>query len=222
MIQWVYERASQSVLLDDIVVATDDPRIEEAVLAFGGRVIVTPENIHSGSDRVAMVAEHIPVEIVANIQGDEPLIDAKNIDQAVRLLLDNQDADVSTLAYQISDLEVLYNADSVRVVLDNMGYALYFSRAAIPFMRDVSEKKQWPALFPYYNHIGLYVFRKEFLLHYATLQQTPLEKVEKLEQLRILEYGFRIKVGITAYSPMCVDTPQDLVRVREEVKRLGL
>ena len=222
MIQWVYERASRSFLLDDIIIATDDARIEEAVLEFDGRVVMTPKDINSGTDRVALVAEDMPVEVVVNIQGDEPLIDPKGIDQAVRLLLDSQDADVSTLAYEVSETNELRNPDTVRVVIDNMGYALYFSRAAIPYLRDYSNIKDWPSHQTYYNHIGLYVFRKDFLLQYASLPQTPLEKAEKLEQLRILEYGFRIRVGITTDRPLCVDTPADLKRVREEVRKRGL
>ena len=222
MIQWVYERASRSVLLDEIIVATDDERIKNAVQDFGGRVVMTPKDIPSGTDRVAYVAEGFISEIIVNIQGDEPLIEWRGIDQAVRLLLDDEDAEVSTLAYEISDPAELTNMNTVRVVVNRKGDALYFSRAAIPFIRDCADSSQWLNQYKFLNHIGLYVFRKEFLLQYTRLERTPLETAENLEQLRILENGFRIKVGITNEKPLCIDTEADLQKVREEVRRKGL
>ena len=216
MIQWVYERAQRAALLSQVIVATDDERIEEAVRAFGGEVVMTPRRVASGTDRVALVARDMPVEVVVNIQGDEPLIEPASIDQAVRLLIDDPEAVVGTLAREVTSAEELVDRNTARVVMDRKGYALYFSRAAIPFVRD------WLRQTTFYNHIGLYVFRRSFLLKYASLPQTPLEQAEKLEQLRILEHGFRIRVGITNSVPLCVDTPADLERVREEVRRRGL
>ncbi|MCR4439296.1 MAG: 3-deoxy-manno-octulosonate cytidylyltransferase [bacterium] len=221
MIQWVYGRAQRAALLSQVIVATDDERIEEAVRAFGGEVAMTPRKVASGTDRVALVARDMPVEIVVNIQGDEPLIEPGSIDQAVRLLIDDPEAVVGTLAREVRNPEELTDPNTVRVVLDRKGYALYFSRAAIPFVRDCPNPEEWLDHATFYNHIGLYVFRRSFLLKYATLPQTPLEKVEKLEQLRILEHGFRIRVGITNSVPLCVDTPADLERVREEVRNRG-
>ncbi|MDZ7271159.1 MAG: 3-deoxy-manno-octulosonate cytidylyltransferase [candidate division KSB1 bacterium] len=221
MIQWVYERAQRAALLSQVIVATDDERIEEAVRAFGGEVAMTPRHLASGTDRVALVARDMPVEIVVNIQGDEPLIEPAAIDQAVRLLIDDPEAVVGTLAREVKDPAELADPNTVRVVLDRKGYALYFSRAAIPFVRDCSSPEEWLKRCTFYNHIGLYVFRRSFLLKYATLPQTPLEQAEKLEQLRVLEHGYRIRVGITNSVPLCVDTPEDLERVREEVRRRG-
>ncbi len=221
MIQWVYERAQRAALLSQVIVATDDERIEEAVRAFGGEVAMTPQRVPSGTDRVALVARDMPVEIVVNIQGDEPLIDPAAIDQAVRLLIDDPEAVVGTLAREVKDPAELTDPNTVRVVVDRKGYALYFSRATIPYVRDSSSPEEWLARCTFYNHIGLYVFRRSFLLKYATLPHTPLEQAEKLEQLRILEHGYRVRVGITNTVPLCVDTPEDLERVREEVRRRG-
>ncbi len=222
MIQWVYERAQRAALLSQVIVATDDERIEQAVRSFGGEVVMTPRRVASGTDRVALVARDMPVEVVVNIQGDEPLIEPASIDQAVRLLIDDPEAVVGTLAREVTSAEELADPNTVRVVIDRKGYALYFSRAAIPFVRDSSSPGEWLRRATFYNHIGLYVFRRSFLLKYASLPQTPLEQAEKLEQLRILEHGFRIRVGITNSVPLCVDTPADLERVREEVRRRGL
>lgn len=222
MIQWVYEQAQRAALLSQVIVATDDGRIEEAVRAFGGVVVMTPRRVASGTDRVALVARDMPVEVVVNIQGDEPLIEPDSIDQAVRLLIDDPEAVVGTLAREVTSAEELVDPNTARVVMDRKGYALYFSRAAIPFVRDCSSPGEWLRQTTFYNHIGLYVFRRSFLLKYASLPQTPLEQAENLEQLRILEHGFRIRVGITNSVPLCVDTPADLERVREEVRRRGL
>ena len=222
MIQWVYERASRAASLEKVIVATDDARIERAVKQFGGNVVMTPGDIRSGSDRVAFVARNLDSEIVVNIQGDEPLIDPTAIDIAVSELQDAEDAVVSTLAYAINEPAELENRNTARVVIDTKGYALYFSRAAIPHMRDSFDRSEWMQHHTYYNHVGLYVFRKEFLLTYTELPQTPLEQIEKLEQLRILEHGYKIKVGITDSQPFCVDTPDDLEGVIEEIKRRAL
>jgi len=213
MVQRVYEQTKKSQLLDRVVVATDDVRIEEAVRQFGGDVMLTSQDIASGSDRVAAVALHMPGDIFVNIQGDEPLIAPEMIDQGVQLLLDDTSTPVGTLIKQISSQEELFNPNVVKVVLNHSGYALYFSRSTVPYMRGETEKSRWLEQHTFYKHIGLYVFRRKFLIQYAQLPVSHLEKAEKLEQLRILEAGYKIKAGITTYDSIPIDTPEDVARV---------
>ncbi len=213
MVQRVYEQAKKSQLLDRVVVATDDVRIEEAVRQFGGDVMLTSQEIASGSDRVAAVALHMPGDIFVNIQGDEPLIAPEMIDQGVRLLLDDTSVPVGTLVKQISSQEELFNPNVVKVVLSYGGYAIYFSRSTVPYLRGESDEKRWLERHTFYKHIGLYVFRRKFLIHYVQLPVSNLEKAEKLEQLRILEAGYKIKAGITTYDSIPIDTPEDVARV---------
>ena len=213
MVQRVYEQAKKSRLLDRIVVATDDVRIEEAVRCFGGDVMLTSQEIASGSDRVATVALHMAGDIFVNIQGDEPLIAPEMIDEGVQLLLDNTSAPVGTLIKQISSPEELVNPNVVKVVLSQNGYAMYFSRSIIPYVRGEADERKWLKQHTFYKHIGLYIFRRKFLVQYAQLPVSHLEKVEKLEQLRILEAGYKIKAGITAYDSVPIDTPEDVARV---------
>jgi 3-deoxy-manno-octulosonate cytidylyltransferase (CMP-KDO synthetase) len=215
MVQRVYEQAKKSRLLDRVVVATDDVRIEEAVRRFGGDVMLTSQNISSGSDRVAAVALHVAGDIFVNIQGDEPLIAPEMIDQGIQLLLDDTSVPVGTLIKQISLQEELLNPNIVKVVLSHGGYALYFSRSIVPYVRGEADKGQWLARHTFYKHIGLYIFRREILLQYAQLPVSQLEKAEKLEQLRILEAGYKIKTGITTYESIPIDTPEDVARVVE-------
>jgi 3-deoxy-manno-octulosonate cytidylyltransferase (CMP-KDO synthetase) len=215
MVQRVYEQAKKSRLLDRVVIATDDVRIEEAVKRFGGDVMLTSQDIASGSDRVAAVALHMAGDIFVNIQGDEPLIAPEMIDQGIRLLLDDTSAPVGTLIKQISLQEELLNPNIVKVVLSHDGYAMYFSRSIVPYVRGEEDKRQWLEHHTFYKHIGLYIFRREFLLQYAQLPVSQLEKAEKLEQLRILEAGYKIKAGITTYESIPIDTPEDVARVVE-------
>ena len=215
MVQRVYEQAKKSRLLDRVVIATDDVRIEEAVKRFGGDVMLTSQDIASGSDRVAAVALHMAGDIFVNIQGDEPLIAPEMIDQGIRLLLDDTSAPVGTLIKQISLQEELLNPNIVKVVLSHDGYALYFSRSIVPYVRGEEDTRQWLARHTFYKHIGLYIFRREFLLQYAQLPVSQLEMAEKLEQLRILEAGYKIKTGITTYESIPIDTPEDVARVVE-------
>lgn len=218
MIQRVYEQASKSSLLSQVVVATDDDRIASAVRAFGGEVIMTSSAIRSGSDRVAAIASVLPAEIFVNVQGDEPLIAPQMIDEVIRVVLDDPGADVGTLARQIDSPADLFNPAVVKVVLSADRTALYFSRSVIPFFRDEADQSQWLSRHVFYKHVGIYVFRRSFLVKYPFLSESVLERAEKLEQLRILEHGFRIKVGITSFESISVDTQEDVGRVMEVLK----
>jgi len=213
MVQRVYEQAKKSKLLDRVVVATDDSRIEEAVRRFGGDVMLTSQDIASGSDRVAAVALLTEGEIFVNIQGDEPLIAPEMIDQGVQLLLDDTSAPVGTLVKQITLKEELLNPNVVKVVLDRDGNALYFSRSIVPFVRGEADERTWLDRHTFYKHIGMYIFRRKFLVQYAQLPVSLLEKAEKLEQLRILEAGYKIKAGRTTFESIPIDTAEDVARV---------
>jgi 3-deoxy-manno-octulosonate cytidylyltransferase (CMP-KDO synthetase) len=214
MIQHVYERASRAELVHDVIVATDDMRIVAAVEKFGGHAVITPVDAPSGSDRIAYVASRLrDAEIVVNVQGDEPFIPPAMIDEAIRPVCADPHVQVGTLARRIEHIEDLQDPAVVKVVLGRNGNALYFSRSSIPYGRDITATELL-AHVPVYRHIGLYVYRREFLLHYTTLPQTPLEQAEKLEQLRILEHGYPIRVAVTTHHSIAVDTPADLERAR--------
>jgi 3-deoxy-manno-octulosonate cytidylyltransferase (CMP-KDO synthetase) len=209
MLEHVYERAGMARYLSSLVIATDDERIRDAARSFGARVHMTREDHLSGTDRVAEVASAFPdVELVVNIQGDEPLIDPGAIDAALLPLLDDPAIPMGTLKKRIEDTREISDPNVVKVVTDHFGNALYFSRSTIPFTRDAGDV---PA---YFKHTGLYVYRREFLMGYSELPVGPLEKAEKLEQLRALENGFTIRVVETDYESMGVDTPADLERVQ--------
>jgi 3-deoxy-manno-octulosonate cytidylyltransferase (CMP-KDO synthetase) len=218
MIQRVFEQASKARLVDEVVVATDDTRIEMVVKSFGGTAILTSAEIRSGSDRVAAVAQKMKGDIFVNIQGDEPLIVPEMIDEAVQVLLDDHDAPVGTLAKKIESMDELLNPSVVKVALAENRYALYFSRSVIPFLRDVPKQREWLRHGTFYKHIGLYVFRADFLKIYAGLLESRLELAEKLEQLRILENGYRIKAGVTRFDSVPVDTKEDAARVVKILK----
>lgn len=213
MIAHVYERVARARLIDDVIVATDDDRIAHIVRQFGGNVIMTPDTVESGTDRVAFAAASTPADIIVNVQGDEPLLKPEMVDEAVQPLIDDGALKVGTLVRVIESQHELTNPNIVKVVLDKDCYCLYFSRSVIPHERD-SRPDKWPSIHTYYKHIGLYVFRKTFLSQFTSLQQTPLELTENLEQLRILENGFRIKAAVTTYDSIPVDTQEDLERVR--------
>jgi len=213
MVQRVYEQAKKARLLNRVVVATDDARIEKCVHDFKGEVILTSPDIQSGSDRVAAVASKLDGNIFVNIQGDEPLIAPEMIDQAVGILLEDQLIQVGTLVKKIDTAADLMNPNIVKVVLSNQMHALYFSRAAIPFIRDKINTAKWLDAHTFYKHIGIYVFQRESLIQYAKMPASKLEKAEKLEQLRILEAGNIIKTGITKFDSIPVDTQEDVERV---------
>ncbi len=215
MIQRVYEAARGASLVDMAVVATDDERIFSAVEAFGGRAVMTSNRHKSGTDRVAEAALKIDAGVIVNLQGDEPLMKPRMIDAAIRPMLDDPSMDISTIKTGMRDMSEYGDPNAVKVVTDKDGYALYFSRSPLPYARASFEDA---GLRPY-KHIGLYAFRKDFLLSFSKLPQTPLEKAECLEQLRALENGFRIKVVEVDYNPVAVDTAEDLERVREILRR---
>jgi len=205
MLQHVYERACLSRYLSQVIIATDDERIYDAARSFQAPVRMTSSQHLSGTDRVAEVASADPASLVVNIQGDEPLIDPAAIDAAALALLDDEDAQMATLKKRITDPAEIANPNVVKVVTDRNGNAIYFSRAAIPFDRGRDAV--------YYLHVGLYVYRREFLLGYSQLPVGPLERAESLEQLRAMENGYRIRVVETEYESIGVDTPEDLERV---------
>ena len=214
MICHVMERASRARSIAGVIVATDDQRIADVVHAHGGRAVMTPTTLQSGTDRIAWVARTLDdVDLVVNVQGDEPLLPPEMIDLAVRPLLDDRSIAAGTLVRRITSTAELMNPNLPKVVLDGEGFCLYFSRSPIPYGRDLPPE-QWLELHTYYRHIGLYVFRTSFLVQYASWPQTPLEKAEKLEQLRILEHGRRMKAVVTDLESIAVDTPADLERVR--------
>ncbi len=215
MIRHVYEQTARAKLIDCVIVATDDIRIFEAVEKFGGRSMLTPSAIPSGSDRIAFVAKELDnVSIVVNVQGDEPLIVPEMIDEAVLPLTQNPEILVSTLVKKILTADELKNPNVPKVVVDKLGYAMYFSRSPIPYLRDYQNVDEWFLFHDYYKHIGLYVYRKEVLEKFTNLEESLLEKVEKLEQLRILENGIRIKTVVTKYDTIPVDTIEDVGKVR--------
>jgi 3-deoxy-manno-octulosonate cytidylyltransferase (CMP-KDO synthetase) len=218
MIQWVYERTRQSNGVHRVIVATEDERIAAAVTAFGGEVQMTRADHPTGTDRLAEVAARIETDLIVNVQGDEPLIDPRMIDQAVNAVRRNPGVVMGTLKTPIASVEEYLNPNVVKVVTDRQGFALYFSRASIPHPRDLTGDLEANfASIEAFKHIGLYVYRKDFLLTYPRLSPTPLEQLEKLEQLRALEHGFRIKVATTELTSLGVDTPDDLERVRAAV-----
>jgi 3-deoxy-manno-octulosonate cytidylyltransferase (CMP-KDO synthetase) len=207
MLQHVYERASQARYLSSTIIATDDERIFDAARRFGARVRMTRSDHASGTDRVAEVASAEDAEIIVNIQGDEPLIDPAAIDAAILPLAHEPGIVMATLKKRIEDPDEIANPNVVKVVTDHAGDAIYFSRCPIPFDRDGS------AGAPHFKHIGLYIYQRDFLLGYSALPVGPLEQAERLEQLRALENGYRIRVVETEYESLGVDTPEDLERV---------
>lgn len=209
MIQHVWESASKSKFIDLVIVATDDKRIYEKVIDFGGEVIMTSNKHKSGTDRVFEVVRSMKCNIVVNIQGDEPFINSIDIDKAIKSLLINKDANVSTLCYKINKKDEIDNPNIVKVISDNNKNAVYFSRYPIPFKRNKSYKIK------YYKHIGLYVFKKDFLKRYVKMKQSRLEKAENLEQLRILENGEKINVVETKHDSISIDTKEDLKRIKK-------
>jgi 3-deoxy-manno-octulosonate cytidylyltransferase (CMP-KDO synthetase) len=216
MLEHVWERAMMARYLTSVVIATDDERIREAAAAFRARVVMTRTDHISGTDRVAEAASASDAHIVVNIQGDEPLIDPGAIDAAILGLLESEDAPMGTLCTRIERGEDIADPNVVKVVMDAQGNAIYFSRAPIPYRRDSLERVS------YFKHIGLYVYRREFLLEYPGLPVGPLERAERLEQLRALENGHKIRVVETAYDSLGVDTPEDWRRVAELFEKTSI
>ena len=211
LIMHTYERARRAKSLDRVLVATDDERIAKAVTAAGGEAVMTASTHRCGSDRAAEVAATLDCDLVVNIQGDEIMIEPGLIDATAQLLLDDREADMGTMACPISTKEEYLDRSVVKVVVGLGGQALYFSRAPIPHTKTGRFSKKLDL----YRHIGIYSFRRDFLIEYALLLPRSLELAEDLEQLRVLEYGGRIVVGITdAHSRIKIDTEDDLERAR--------
>lgn len=230
IIQWVYERARRATRVADVVVATDDARIAAAVSSFGGRAVLTSSEHRSGTDRIAEVvrstteAQH--ANVIVNVQGDEPLLDPTAIDRAVAPLLDDHAIEMATLATPLADPRDVADPNTVKVVTDRAGFALYFSRAPIPFWREGYAVNGADVATPAapraplaFKHIGLYAYRRATLLRVAALAPTPLEVAESLEQLRALEHGVRIKVVVVERDSVGVDTPEDLNRAEALIAR---
>jgi 3-deoxy-manno-octulosonate cytidylyltransferase (CMP-KDO synthetase) len=207
MIEHVYRRAAEAEAVDAVVVATDDQRIADAVEAFGGVARMTRSTHRTGTDRIAEVAAELTCDIVVNVQGDEPLIDPAMITAVVAPLRDDSSIVMTTARRKLTEADDYRNPHVVKVVTDSQGDALYFSRASIPNGADLAGT-------PAYVHVGLYAFRRDFLLRFAALPQTPLEVCESLEQLRALEHGYRIRTVVTEHHSIGIDTPQDLERAR--------
>lgn len=207
MLQHVFERASQARYVSKVMIATDDERIRAAAQGFGAPVRMTRNDHASGTDRVAEAASSENAQLIVNIQGDEPLIDPDAIDAAVLAMTEDEDIAMGTLKKRIEDADEIGNPNVVKVVTNLSGDAIYFSRCPIPFRREGTGAA------PYFKHIGLYVYRREFLLRYSDLPTGPLEAAERLEQLRALENGYRIRVVETSYDSLGVDTPEDLEKV---------
>ncbi|MBQ2210210.1 MAG: 3-deoxy-manno-octulosonate cytidylyltransferase [Prevotella sp.] len=216
VIQRVYEQATS--VLDEAWVATDDDRIYQAVEAFGGRAVMTRSDHKSGTDRIEEAAEKIGTnaDVIINIQGDEPFIQPSQI-KTLMQLFDNTDTQIGTLGKKFESMEAAKSSNSPKIVTDLQGFALYFSRSVIPFVRGI-EQDEWIKHFPYLKHLGLYAYRREVLREVTQLPQSPLELAESLEQLRWLENGYRIRVGLTDVETVGIDTPEDLQRAEEFIK----
>jgi 3-deoxy-manno-octulosonate cytidylyltransferase (CMP-KDO synthetase) len=221
LIQHVYENSKGAHFIDDVIVATDSEEILEKVLSFGGRAVMTDKKHSSGTDRIAEVAASMDYEVVVNVQADEPLIRPQMIDDVI-LILNDERASIGTLIKKITDPVEIIDPNVVKVVFDKDGFALYFSRSPVPYHRDkwkslkdlvTSKELQVLACQSWYKHIGIYSYRREALLALSGMEQTELEKREKLEQLRAIENGMKIKVKETFFETCGVDTPEDLERV---------
>ena len=220
MIQHVVERARKVALLSRVVVATDDARLAAAVRSFGGEVVLTRSDHATGTDRLAEAASLLDIaeqDIIVNIQGDQPLFPAEIVGQVAGPLLDDPALPMATLIYKIVRPEEIDDPNHVKTVFDRHGNALYFSRASIPFQRNPEELVR-PT---YYKHLGFYAYRKGFLLTFVGLPEGEWERFEKLEQLRALEYGYRIQVVLTNHDSIEVDTPRDIERVEEVLAGKG-
>ena len=222
VIQRVYEQVK--VCFDDLYVATDDDRIKETVLAFGGKVVMTSADCKNGTERCLDAYKRLAIDcdVIVNIQGDEPFIQRKQVD-ALIACFDSDETDIATLVkpFEPGDgLERLECPNSPKVVVDEKGYALYFSRSVIPYLRGV-EKDKWLEMHTFYKHLGIYAYRAGLLETLTQLPQSPMEKAESLEQLRWLENGYRIKVGVTDIETIGIDTPEDLERAEAFAASVG-
>ncbi len=209
MVQWVYENAKKCKVFSDVVVATDSEEIAKVIENIGGKFVLTNKDLPTGSDRVAAACKDFPdADVIVNLQGDEPFIKPSMLEELVSPYLNGEMPDMATLAYPINLEKNYNNPGAVKVITDLHGDALYFSRAPIPYFRETTKA-------PVYHHIGLYAFRREFLLKYTTLLQTPLEKAESLEQLRAIEHGYKIRVTITENKTLEINTQEEYEQAQE-------
>jgi len=211
MIQHVWERSKKSKALNDVIIACDDERVLKKAQEFQANAVLTSANHPSGTDRVIEAVKDLDVDVVINIQGDEPLIQVELFDQLVNLFEDDAQCVMATVIKETHLESEINNPNVVKVTVDTEGNALYFSRSTIPFNRDQDDAT-------YFKHLGIYAYRKEFLMKYADLPASQLEKTEKLEQLRVLEAGYKIKTLKTEYESVGVDTPEDLEKVKQLMK----
>jgi len=213
MVQRVYERAKQSKLLDEVIVATDDKRITEEVKRFKGKAVMTSVNHPNGTSRIAEAVKNLDVDLVINIQGDEPFIRFEMIDELVKVLVKDKDKVMATLCYELNDKNKYQDENVVKVVCDIYGNALYFSRSLIPYPRKEIN-------FKVYEHIGIYGYRKSFIQKFVKLKDTPLSIIESLEQLKVLEHGYKLFVVATKYDydALSIDTQEDLEEARRIIK----
>ena len=208
IIQWVYEKAQMSKLADMIIVATDDKRIFDAVIKFGGNVEMTSTEHKCGSDRIKeVVLRHPEISFIVNLQGDEPLIKPESIDEVIKNVKDDDKADISTLIREIKDISEVENPNLVKCVVDNYGFAMYFSRSKIPFERNVG-------MADFYGHLGIYGYKREALIKMTELPQSTYEQAESLEQLRALQNGMKIKTSVVDFIPVGIDTAEDLEKFK--------
>lgn len=213
VIHWVYEKAQQSKLADMIIVATDDKRIFDEVKSFGGEVEMTSINHKCGSDRIMeVVSRHSEIGYICNLQGDEPLIEPESIDEVIKNVKEDDNADISTLVRVLTDENEINNPNLVKCVRDINGFALYFSRSKIPFERHTG-------IATFYGHLGIYGYKRKALEAMTTLSQTPLERAESLEQLRALENGMKIKTSVVDFVPVGIDTKEDLEKFKQIVEK---
>lgn len=212
MIQWVYENASRCKIISQVLVATDSEEIAASITNIGGNVELTDSDIQTGSDRAAVIAENYPeMDVVINLQGDEPFIKPSMLEQLVTPYLDGESPEMTTLASPLNMQTNFTDPGAVKVITDLNGNAIYFSRSPIPYLREKIE------CLPVYHHIGLYAFRRDFLLNYAKLPQTPLEKAEVLEQLRAIEHGYKIRVCLTEGRTLEINTKEEYEQAQEFV-----
>lgn len=216
VIQHVYEKVA--AVLEAAYVATDDERIYDVVKAFGGQVVMTRTDHKSGTDRIEEAIEKIGGEwdVVVNVQGDEPFVAKSQLDTICHCF-DDPTTQIATLGKPFESMEAVQNPNSPKIVVDNMGFAMYFSRSVIPYVRG-KEKSSWLTHYPFLKHLGIYAYRKDVLHQVTQLPQSSLEIAESLEQLRWLQNGFKIKVGTTDVETVGIDTPQDLERAEEFLK----
>ena len=219
MVQWVYQRALEAACVESVHVATDDSRIRQAVEGFGGHVLMTAAECRSGTDRVAEAADRLGLDatdVVINIQGDQPLVDPRSFDAVVQPFMQDPSVHMSTLAFAIQEAREIFDPKDVKVTFDRNGDALYFSRATIPHARDGETDHD------VYKHLGVYAYTREFLERFRSLPPGRLEEIEKLEQLRAMEHGYRIRVVVTPFDSPEVDLPADIVRIENKMTAMGL